>query len=298
MHQKRVFCTLSVLTQWKHWETCKRIELCKLRLSSAKTRVFLRLNAFFSVKEVNCAKTCFFCALCKVWLTSGKTSFSLRFNTFFSKNDVKLAKTRYIALKRVFGTLSVLTQWKHWETCKRIELCKIRLTSAKTSVSLRLNAFFSKNDVKCAKTRYLALKTRFWTLSVLTQWKHWETCKRIEICKIRLTSAKTSISLRLNDAFFSKNDVKCVKTRYFALKRVFCTLSVLTQWKHWETCKRIELCKIRLSSAKTSVFFRLNAFFSEIDVICSKTCYFALETRFWHIIGFKAMKALGNVQTH
>ena len=32
---------------------------------------------------------------------------------------------------------------------------------AKTSVSLRLNAFFSKNDVSCAKTRYFALKTRF-----------------------------------------------------------------------------------------------------------------------------------------
>ena len=36
-----------------------------------------------------------------------------------------------------------------------------RLTNAKTSVSLRLNAFFSKNDVRCAKTRYFALKTRF-----------------------------------------------------------------------------------------------------------------------------------------
>ena len=37
---------------------------------------------------------------------------------------------------------------------------QIRLLSAKTSTSLRLNAFFSKNDVKCAKTRYFALKTR------------------------------------------------------------------------------------------------------------------------------------------
>ena len=36
-----------------------------------------------------------------------------------------------------------------------------RLTNAKTSVSLRLNAFFSKNDVRCAKTRYFALKTCF-----------------------------------------------------------------------------------------------------------------------------------------
>ena len=26
---------------------------------------------------------------------------------------------------------------------------------------MRLNAFFSKNDVRCAKTRYFAIKTRF-----------------------------------------------------------------------------------------------------------------------------------------
>ena len=45
--------------------------------------------------------------------------------------------------------------------CKCIELCKFRLTRPKTSLSLRLNAFFSKNDVKCAKTRYFALKPRF-----------------------------------------------------------------------------------------------------------------------------------------
>ena len=34
-----------------------------------------------------------------------------------------------------------------------IELCKTRLTNAKTSVSLLMNAFFRKNDVRCAKTR-------------------------------------------------------------------------------------------------------------------------------------------------
>ena len=33
-------------------------------------------------------------------------------------------------------------------TCKRIALGKNRLISAKTSISLRLNAFLSKNDVK------------------------------------------------------------------------------------------------------------------------------------------------------
>ena len=43
---------------------------------------------------------------------------------------------------------------------QRIELCYSGLTNAKTSVSLRLNAFCSKNDVRCAKTRYFGLKTR------------------------------------------------------------------------------------------------------------------------------------------
>ena len=43
---------------------------------------------------------------------------------------------------------------------------------------------------------------------------------------------------------------------------------------------------------------RLNAFFSKNDVRCAKTRYFALKTRFMHIIGFYAMKALGMVQTY
>ena len=64
------------------------------------------------------------------------------------------------------------------------------------------------------------------------------------------------------------------------------------------TCKRIALGKNRLISAKTSISLRLNAFLSKNDVKCAKTCYFALKTRFMHIIGFNAMKALGNLQTH
>ena len=88
------------------------------------------------------------------------------------------------------------------------------------------------------------------------------------------------------------------KTRLNALKRVLCTLSVLTQWKHWETCERIELCRIRLNSAKSSTSLRLNAFFSKKDVKCSKTRYFALKTRLMHVIGLNAMEALGIVQTH
>ena len=43
----------------------------------------------------------------------------------------------------------------------------------------------------------------------------------------------------------------------------------------------------------------LNAFFfSKTDVKYAKTQFFALKTRFLHIIGFNAMEALENVQTH
>ena len=68
--------------------------------------------------------------------------------------------------------------------------------------------------------------------------------------------------------------------------------------KALENSKRIELCKTRLTNAETSISLRLNAFFSKNDVRCAKTPYFALKTRFMHNIGFIAMKALGNVQTH
>ena len=61
--------------------------------------------------------------------------------------------------------------------------------------------------------------------------------------------------------------------------------------------KRIELCKFRLTRPKTSLSLRLKAF-SKNDVKCAKTRYFALKTRFLHLIGFNAMKELGNVQTH
>ena len=50
--------------------------------------------------------------------------------------------------------------------------------------------------------------------------------------------------------------------------------------------------------AKRNISLRLNAFFSRNDVKCAKTRYFALKTRFLHIISFNAMKTLGNVQTH
>ena len=60
----------------------------------------------------------------------------------------------------------------------------------------------------------------------------------------------------------------------------------------------IELCKTRLTNAKTSVSLRLNAFFSKNDVRCAKTRYFSLKTRFMHTIGFNAMKVLGMVQMH
>ena len=60
----------------------------------------------------------------------------------------------------------------------------------------------------------------------------------------------------------------------------------------------IELCKTRLTNAKTSVFLRLNAFSSKNEVRCAKTRYFALKTRFMHTIGLNAMKTLGMVQMH
>ena len=61
-------------------------------------------------------------------------------------------------------------------------------------------------------------------------------------------------------------------------------------------CKCFELCKNRLTNAKTNVSLRLNAFFSKNDVRCARTRFFALKTRFMHTIGFNAMKALGMVQ--
>ena len=69
----------------------------------------------------------------------------------------------------------------------------MRLTSSKTSNFLRLNAFCSKNDVKGAKTRYFALKTRYLHI----------------------------IGFNAMKAFLSKNDVKCAKTRHSALKTSF-----------------------------------------------------------------------------
>ena len=50
---------------------------------------------------------------------------------------------------------------KALEVVQIIELCKTRLANAETSVSLRLYSFFSKNDVRCVKTRYFAVKTCF-----------------------------------------------------------------------------------------------------------------------------------------
>ena len=48
---------------------------------------------------------------------------------------------------------------------KRFEVRETTLNSAKTSISLRSNAFFSKNDVKYAKTPYIVLKTRFMNIT-------------------------------------------------------------------------------------------------------------------------------------
>ena len=61
---------------------------------------------------------------------------------------------------------------------------------------MRLNALICKRDVKSAKTRYFALKTRFMRFIGFNAMKALKTCKRIELCRIRLNNAKTTISLR------------------------------------------------------------------------------------------------------
>ena len=88
--------------------------------------------------------------------------------------------------------------------------------------------------------------------------------------------------------------------RYFAVKTRFLHILGFIAMKalgNVQTHKRMELCRIRLASAKTSSFLCLIAFFSKNYVKCFKTRYFALKTHFLHFIGFNAMKALGNVQT-
>ena len=82
--------------------------------------------------------------------------------------------------------------------------------------------FFSKNELKCAKTRYFVLKNALYA--------HYRAMKALGN----------------------------VQTQYFALKTRFVHIK---RKKHWETCKRIELCRIRLFSAKTSFSLRFNAFF-------------------------------------
>ena len=43
-----------------------------------------------------------------------------------------------------------------------IEICRNRLISAKTSISLRVNAFFCKHDVKFTKKRLIRSKIAFY----------------------------------------------------------------------------------------------------------------------------------------
>ena len=86
--------------------------------------------------------------------------------------------------------------------------------------------------------------------------------------------------MRLN-AFFSGNDVKCAKTRCFALKTCF-----------------MHIISFNAMKALGNFSLRSNAFSSKNDVKCAKTRYFALKTRILYFISFNAMKALENVQTH
>ena len=76
-----------------------------------------------------------------------KTSVFLRLNAFSSKYDVRCTKTLYFAPKTRFVHTICFNAMKALGMVQMHWICRTRLTYAKTSVSLRLNAFFSKNDV-------------------------------------------------------------------------------------------------------------------------------------------------------
>ena len=96
---------------------------------------------------------------------------------------------------------------------------------------------------------------------------------------------------------FIQNDVKRAKTRYFALNTRFMHILGFNAMKALRNMQT-HYNKMRITSAEISNFLRLNACCSKSDVKCAKTRYSALKTRSMHIIGFNAMKALGNVLRH
>ena len=85
---------------------------------------------------------------------------------------------------------------------------------------MRLNAFFSENDVNCAKVLYFALKTRFMHIIGLKAMKALGTCKRIEFCKNGRFNAKSSSFLFLH-AFFSKKRTLNALNRVITRKKAF-----------------------------------------------------------------------------
>ena len=62
--------------------------------------------------------------------------------------------------------------------------------------------------------------------------------------------------------------------------------------------KCIELCRNRLTNAKTSVFLRLNEFLSKNDVNALKRVISRKKRVLCTLLCFNAMKALGMVQMH
>ena len=100
------------------------------------------------VGHLECA--CLMSHISNFWSNFSKTS-----ATPTAGRYTKTALMRWNALFRAknsfFAHYCVLTQWKHWEWCKCIELCRNRLCNAKTSIPLRLNEFLSKNDVNALK---------------------------------------------------------------------------------------------------------------------------------------------------
>ena len=139
-------------------------------------------------------------------------------------------------------------------------------------------------------------KKIFCTQTVSTRLKCCHASKHVELCIIRSFMAKTSNSPCLN-AFLRKNNVTCAKTRCCVLKRVFCTIFVLTRWKRCHASKHVEPCRISLVNIKTSESLDSNALFRGNNVRCSKTRYCVLKKRFLHTNCFNITEGLPRMQT-
>ena len=129
----------------------KRVFFNKNDVECAKTRYFVLKKRFMHIIGFNARKALGNVKrieLCGIRLTRAETNIFLRLNAFFSKMTLN-ALNGHFALKTRFLPIIGFNAINYWETYKRIELCICKLTNAKTSFSLRSNAFFfCKSDVK------------------------------------------------------------------------------------------------------------------------------------------------------